>query len=124
MNGSMVTLQSVNLGTPGIEESNKVSVLDGGVNGGKEGVESGEKETNEERGKIDSDVTPGDLHSTAAEGRPGIERFVTAQTAALINSVGDDGEEREERPGVERFETAREDLNLLGGQEEKKEGTV
>ena len=119
MNGSMVTLQSMNLGTPGLEEEHKAPVLDTGVSGVEKDAVEEDKKNDEESGDVVSDAPVGESHSAEAGGRPGIERFVTAQTAALINSVGDDGEERKERPGVERFETAREDLHLVGGEEKK-----
>jgi hypothetical protein len=84
-NASMLTLQSMNLISPGLEEEKKeLGYVDGNKDGEKaEGAEE------------------------AAE-RPGVERFVTADIGTL--SAAND---TLERPGVERFETAREDLSTL-----------
>ena len=117
VNGSMVTLQSMNVGTPGLGEEGKALGSESVAADDKKQVgEKEEEEEEEEKKVIEANVDAADLNTAedTKDKRPGVERFVTAQTAALIDSVGDDGEEKVggkvERPGVERFETAREDL--------------
>ncbi|OAF99984.1 alpha/beta-hydrolase [Paraphaeosphaeria sporulosa] len=86
-NASMLTLQSVNLGSPGLEEETKELVAIGGEPELEQSVE-----------------------------RPGVERFVTAADIGALGGVENEKEEENEgteRPGVERFETAREDLSTL-----------
>jgi hypothetical protein len=84
-NASMLTLQSMNLVSPGLEvERKELGFVDGEKNGQRD--EEAEK----------------------AGDRPGVERFVTADIGTL--SAANDNVER---PGVERFETAREDLSTL-----------
>ncbi|KAF2438126.1 alpha/beta-hydrolase [Karstenula rhodostoma CBS 690.94] len=88
-NASMLTLQSVNLASPGLEQGKELGVVEG--EGTEQVVEKGGE-------------------------RPGVERFETADTGALGREKNDSaGQEIEnvERPGVERFETAREDLGTL-----------
>jgi hypothetical protein len=98
VNASTMTLQSVSVRTPGVEEV------------GKEDVELGAA------GEAANDT------ETKSE-RPVIERFVTAGFGELDGISGvvrrEEGEDVDvnkgemERPGVERFETAQEDLSTL-----------
>lgn len=83
VNASTATLESMQVGTPAVEE--------------------------EKRLEAQKDTVAG---SEAVE-RPGVERFVTANVGGLLSGKGKQGGESEERPGVERFETAREDLNMF-----------
>ncbi|KAJ4298952.1 hypothetical protein N0V90_004195 [Kalmusia sp. IMI 367209] len=88
VNASTVTLQSVHLGTPGLEED-KNGVLEGDVS-----VASAEAKEDAER--------------------PGVERFMTADAGELFSGkAAQEDSKGGERPGVERFETAREDLSTL-----------
>ncbi|KAL1610569.1 hypothetical protein SLS60_002238 [Paraconiothyrium brasiliense] len=93
-NASMVTLESVHMGTPGLEEGGKGFPV---VNGGGDAME---KEGKDEVEKV--------------QDRPGVERFVTADLGALATDPAPHTEAGNvERPGVERFETAREDLSTM-----------
>lgn len=89
-NASMLTLQSMNLGSPGFEEEKK------------------------EPDAVEGEKTEDQIENSGE--RPGVERFVTAEigTLGVAKDVSVEKEtESVERPGVERFETAREDLSTL-----------
>lgn len=90
INASTLTLQSMNLQSPSLVDENK-----------------------EPKFEIPDTEAAGEEKNHVNGERPGVERFITAEIGALVNKIGDDGEEKVERPGVERFETAKEDLSAL-----------
>lgn len=97
-NASTLTLQSVHVGTPGLEEEGKGMAH---VSGDADALEN--KKEDDAKGEAQ---------------RPGVERFVTADIGALAaeptpTATATVEDDKVERPGVERFETAREDLSTL-----------
>lgn len=87
-NASTLTLQSVSVATPAVEEFSK------------------------EDKELGAPVDEGISNDVKEVERPGVERFVTAGVGEL-KGVGGEGTQQPERPGVERFETAQEDLSTL-----------
>ncbi|KAL5417239.1 hypothetical protein PMIN04_007822 [Paraphaeosphaeria minitans] len=82
-NASMLTLQSINLGSPGLEEEGKKELIGEGEEGG-------------ERPGVERFATTADIGALGE-----------------VKDVQEQENEGIERPGVERFETAKEDLSTL-----------
>ena len=96
VNASTITLQSLSVATPGLNEFEE---KDKGI-GAVDGVQDGQAEKEKDK-----------------EERPPIERFETAMNGELKTVEDRSDAETEDfkspRPEIERFETAQEDLNTL-----------
>lgn len=107
----MVTLQSMNMTSPGLEEKKGFIPTIGAAASGNDvsvehTIESAEADT----------MVLGSANLEASETsqerkRPTVERFVTSRTTVLVDEMDENGTQRGERPVVERFETARDDLS-------------
>lgn len=98
----MLTLQSMNLGSPGLEERKEIGAVEGECEGEKVERPGVERFVTADMGGLGLGATgeTGERKGTEKENEKGVEGL--------------------ERPGVERFETAREDLSTLAGKAEEK----
>lgn len=106
VNASTLTLQSVNVQTPGVGEfehkAENIFTQPATSGVAAEGTEHG---------------TANGVEKAPEQGdRPGVDRFFTAGAGDMLTAKNTEAKaEKAERPGVERFETAMESQTLAGG---------